>query len=159
MEIKPRDIEVAELVERVARQAAERAAKRALTLETEVEPGAGSFVADPERVAQVLMQLLDNAIGFTDAGGAVRIGARREGGDMVLWVSDTGRGIDHEFQKQVFDRFQARHMPGGHRGAGLGLAIVKSFVELHDGTVSLTSEPGKGTTVVCRFPGAKAQAA
>jgi signal transduction histidine kinase len=159
MEIKPREVDVGELIEAAARQAAERAAKRSLTLSTEVARDAGSFLADPQRVAQILSQLLDNAIGFTDPGGWVRIGARREGGDMVLWVSDTGRGIEPDFQKQVFDRFQAKHMPGGHRGAGLGLAIVKSFVELHGGTVVLDSEPGHGTTVTCRFPGARALAA
>jgi signal transduction histidine kinase len=159
MEIKTRDVDVGDLIEAVTRQMAERAAKRSLTLSTDVARDVGSFSADPERVKQILTQLLDNAIGFTDPGGAVRIGARREGGEMVIWVSDTGRGIEPEFQKQVFDRFQAKHMPGGHRGAGLGLAIVKSFVELHGGFVSLKSELGKGTTVTCRFPAARAKAA
>ena len=63
-----------------------------------------------------------------------------------------GRGIEPEFQKRVFDRFQSKPMPGGHRGPGLGLAIVKSFVELHGGQVSLLSQVNKGTTVICRFP-------
>ena len=80
------------------------------------------------------------------------MGARRDGDTMVLWVSDTGKGIEPEFQKQVFERFQARPTGGGHRGPGLGLAIVKSFVELHGGQVSLLSKVNKGTTVICRFP-------
>jgi signal transduction histidine kinase len=67
-------------------------------------------------------------------------------------VSDTGRGIEPEFQKRAFDRFQARPIIGGHRGPGLGLSIVKSFVELHAGEVLLISRVNRGTTVVCRFP-------
>ena len=70
----------------------------------------------------------------------------------VLQVIDNGCGIEPEFQKQAFERFQSRPMPGGHRGPGLGLAIVKSFVELHDGQVSLLSKINQGTTVLCTFP-------
>ena len=80
------------------------------------------------------------------------MGARRDADDIVLWVSDTGKGIEPEFQKQAFERFHARATGGGHRGPGLGLAIVKSFVELHGGQVSLLSKVNKGTTVICRFP-------
>ncbi len=66
--------------------------------------------------------------------------------------SDSGRGIEPEFQKQAFERFQSRPIPGGHRGPGLGLSIVKSFVELHEGQVSLLSKVNQGTTVLCTFP-------
>jgi signal transduction histidine kinase len=69
-------------------------------------------------------------------------------------VSDTGKGIEPEFQSRAFDRFQSQPAAGGHRGPGLGLAIVKSFVELHDGQVTLRSHVNKGTTVICRFPAA-----
>jgi signal transduction histidine kinase len=80
------------------------------------------------------------------------MGAKRVRGMLQLWVSDSGRGIDPEFQKQAFERFQSRPVPGGHRGPGLGLAIVKSFVELHEGQVSLLSKINQGTTVLCTFP-------
>jgi signal transduction histidine kinase len=80
------------------------------------------------------------------------MGAKRNRNVLQLWVSDSGRGIEPEFQKQAFERFQSRPVPGGHRGPGLGLAIVKSFVELHDGQVSLLSKINQGTTVLCTFP-------
>jgi signal transduction histidine kinase len=80
------------------------------------------------------------------------MGAKRTGGTIQFWVSDSGRGIEPEFQKQAFERFQSRPIPGGHRGPGLGLSIVKSFVELHDGQVSLLSKVNQGTTVLCTFP-------
>ena len=101
---------------------------------------------------QILSNLLSNAIGFSDRGATIRMGAKKTRGQLQLWVSDQGRGIEPEFQKQAFDRFQSRPVPGGHRGPGLGLAIVKSFVELHEGQVSLLSKINQGTTVLCSFP-------
>ena len=80
------------------------------------------------------------------------MGARRDKDDILLWVADTGKGMDDEFQARAFDRFQSRPVAGGHRGPGLGLAIVKAFVELHGGKVSLLSKVDHGTTVICRFP-------
>jgi signal transduction histidine kinase len=80
------------------------------------------------------------------------MGARRDGSDVLLWVADNGRGMDPEFQKKAFERFNSRPAAGGHRGPGLGLALVKSFVELHGGSVRLMSRLSKGTTVICRLP-------
>ena len=125
---------------------------RDLTLNIEVGADVASFTADPKRVEQVLTNLLSNAIGFSEPGGTIRMGAKRSRNMLQLWVSDSGRGIEPEFQKQAFDRFQSRPIPGGHRGPGLGLAIVKSFVELHEGQVSLLSKINQGTTVLCTFP-------
>jgi signal transduction histidine kinase len=84
--------------------------------------------------------------------GKVTMGARLRGATLQIWVADRGKGIDPDFQPRAFDRFQAKPMAGGHRGPGLGLAIVKSFTELHGGTVSLSSRPNEGTTVICNFP-------
>jgi signal transduction histidine kinase len=152
MELQLEEIDVAALLEETANAVAARIEARDLTLEIELAGDAESFVGDRRRVRQVLANLLANAIGFSDAGAAVRVGARRDGDMLALWVSDTGRGIDPEFQKRAFDRFQARAIIGGHRGPGLGLSIVKSFVELHEGEVTLISRVNRGTTVVCRFP-------
>jgi signal transduction histidine kinase len=152
MELKLRSLPVAETLEAAARTVAESIDKRDLTLKIEIADNVSEFVADEKRVRQVLSNLLSNAIGFSSAGGEILMGARRDGRDIVLWVSDTGKGIEPEFQKQAFERFHARATGGGHRGPGLGLAIVKSFVELHGGQVSLLSKVNKGTTVICRFP-------
>jgi signal transduction histidine kinase len=82
----------------------------------------------------------------------INIGARRQGEKIQIWVADHGRGIEPELLPKVFDRFQAKSMPGGHRGPGLGLAIVKSFTELHGGTVGISSRLNVGTTVICTLP-------
>jgi signal transduction histidine kinase len=154
MELQLEEIDVAELLRETATAVEPRIDKQDLMLEIELAADAERFVGDRRRVRQVLGNLLSNAIGFSDRGASVRMGARRDGNVIVLWVSDTGRGIEPEFQKRAFDRFQARPIIGGHRGPGLGLSIVKSFVELHGGEVELISRVHRGTTVVCRFPAA-----
>jgi len=152
MELRLENVAVTELLEAVAEKLSPAIDSRDLTLNIEVGADVTSFVADAKRVEQVLTNLLSNAIGFSETGATVRMGAKRTRGTLQLWVSDQGRGIDPEFQKQAFERFQSRPIPGGHRGPGLGLAIVKSFVELHEGQVSLLSKINQGTTVLCTFP-------
>lgn len=152
MELRLAEIDVVGIMQEAGEGLGQWISKRDLTLNIEVADDAQSFVGDPKRVQQILHNLLANAIGFSSEGGVIRMGAAHDGDDIQLWVADTGRGIDPEFQKRVFDRFQSKPMPGGHRGPGLGLAIVKSFVELHGGRVSLRSQVNKGTTVICRFP-------
>ncbi|MGI9464010.1 MAG: sensor histidine kinase, partial [Aestuariivirgaceae bacterium] len=152
MELKLGDIDVPELLQDIAKEAAPRINRRDLTLNVELAEDATAFVGDDKRVRQILSNLLSNAIGFSAPGAIVRMGARRDEDDILLWVADTGKGMDAEFQERAFERFQSRPIAGGHRGPGLGLAIVKAFVELHGGKVSLLSKVDHGTTVICRFP-------
>jgi signal transduction histidine kinase len=152
MELKLDQVDITGLLETVAEKLSPAIDARDLTLNIEVGADVASLVADAKRVEQVLTNLLSNAIGFSEPGATIRMGAKRSRNMLQLWVSDSGRGIEPEFQKQAFDRFQSRPIPGGHRGPGLGLAIVKSFVELHEGQVSLLSKINQGTTVLCTFP-------
>ncbi len=152
MELKLDTVDIPSLLETVAEKLAPAIDQRDLTLNVEVGADVTSFTADPKRAEQILSNLLSNAIGFSEPGGVIRMGAKRTGNAIQFWVSDSGRGIDPEFQKQAFERFQSRPIPGGHRGPGLGLSIVKSFVELHEGQVSLLSKVNQGTTVLCTFP-------
>ncbi len=152
MELKLEKIEVAATLEFVAEKLTPAMVRRDQTLSIELAEESMILVGDPLRVEQIVTNLLSNAIGFSTKGAQVRMGARRQGTDIQIWVADTGRGIDPDFQKKVFDRFQSKPLPGSHRGPGLGLSIVKSFTELHGGKVSLVSRLNHGTTVVCAFP-------
>jgi len=152
MELRLGEVDVARVLEDTANAMAARIDAKNLTVEVEIAADVGTFIGDARRVRQILTHLLENAIGFSNAATSIRMGARREGDNVILWVSDTGRGIDPEFQAQAFERFQARTVTGGHRGPGLGLALVKSFIELHHGQVKLLSQLDRGTTVICRFP-------
>ena len=109
---------------------------------------------DPDRLRQLLVILLDNALKYTPAGGRVALRLRREGDTAVITVSDTGVGISPEHLPHVFERFY-RVDPGRSRdpgGTGLGLPIARWIVEQHGGSIELTSRPGEGTTAVVRVP-------
>lgn len=130
----------------------ERLRQTGVELKIEVEPGIEAFVADGARVTQILYNLLANAIGFSPAGGKVVLACRKEGDLLAFSVEDQGCGIAEDFQSVAFERFESRSNGPGHRGPGLGLSIVKSLVELHGGSVALSSTPGQGTEVKAMLP-------
>lgn len=111
--------------------------------------------ADPDRLQQVLLILLDNALKHTPAGGSIAVQVERQGADALIEVRDSGEGIPPEYLPRVFDRFfradPARARPGGSGGAGLGLAIAKSLVEAHGGQLTLSSRVGVGTVATMRL--------
>jgi signal transduction histidine kinase len=152
LELKLQDVDVAYLLETAVQKAVTGLTRRNLAVEIEIASDIESIVCDPTRMEQVLGHLLSNAAGFSPNGSTIKLGARRVGEGIQLWVADTGKGIEPEFQEKVFDRFQSKPLPGSHRGPGLGLALVKSFTELHGGRVSLVSKINQGTTVVCTLP-------
>jgi signal transduction histidine kinase len=130
----------------------DRATRECLNVDIRIDDDAQEFIADEQRVRQVLYNLLSNAIGFSKPGDTVTVSAWREAGMMAFAVEDQGVGIPKEEQRRVFERFESRTQGSKHRGAGLGLSIVKSLVELHGGVMALESEPGRGTRVTVRFP-------
>ncbi|SDT07504.1 Signal transduction histidine kinase [Paenibacillaceae bacterium GAS479] len=115
-----------------------------------LEPEPLLVMGDPNRLRQVLINLIDNAFKFTPEGGAVRVSASREGNHAVLIVADNGVGIAPEDLPHVTEKFYKGGL--SRSGSGLGLAICKEIVELHGGSLQLDSEPGVGTTVMLRFP-------
>jgi len=108
--------------------------------------GAHAMAAgDRNRLKQVLVNLLDNAIKYTPAGGRITVEVEEAGDSAVLAVKDTGVGIDPDSLPLVFDRFFRVTTDRGEAGAGLGLAIVKSICVAHGGSVSVESTPGVGS--------------
>jgi signal transduction histidine kinase len=130
------------------------AAGRDVRLEAVVEPADLGADADPERLHQVLANLLDNATRHSPAGGTVRLSARRTGSDITLAVSDEGPGIDPAERERVFERFARTDTAraGVDGGSGLGLSITRWLVELHGGTVAV-ADVSPGCTVVVTLPG------
>jgi len=139
----------------------DRASRGRVVLSAEVAPGFDELVADERKLRQVLINLLGNAVKFTDPGGGVRLELHREGGDAVLAVVDTGIGMDPDAIDEIFEPFAQLDSDSDRRfeGTGLGLAIVKRIVDLHGGTVQVDSQLGAGTTVTVRLPGAVSAAA
>jgi signal transduction histidine kinase len=108
--------------------------------------------ADEVRIEQIVTNLLTNAIKFTPAGGRVGVSASRAEGYAEIVVSDTGPGIPADLLPHIFEPFTQADAARAHGGLGLGLSIVKHLVEAHDGTISVRSVDGRGTTFVIRLP-------
>jgi signal transduction histidine kinase len=100
----------------------------------------------------VLYNLLSNAVGFSKVNGTVRLACWRQDASINFRVEDQGIGIPKDQIGRVFQRFESRSRGSEHRGAGLGLSIAKSLVELHGGTIEISSEEDRGTRVVVRIP-------
>jgi two-component system phosphate regulon sensor histidine kinase PhoR len=113
-----------------------------------------SLTGDPERLEQVVWNLVDNATRYTQPGGQITLSLRRNAARAELSVADTGVGIPAEHQARIFERFYRveRSRSRSLGGTGLGLAIVRQTVEAHGGEVSVQSEPGKGTRFVVALP-------
>jgi signal transduction histidine kinase len=110
--------------------------------------------ADPDRLAQVFVNLIDNALRHTSDGGRIKVELDARGSDAVLRVRDTGEGIPYRDLPHIFERFYVvdRSRTRGSGGAGLGLAIVKGIVDAHGGAISAESMLGRGTAFTIRLP-------
>lgn len=159
MALTPKPVDLHSTLDGVVRLARHRAREKGLALDLECPEGIGSVVADERRLRQVLFNLVSNSIKFTPAGGQIVLGARRQGEEVQMWVSDTGIGIPDDERKFAFDRFAKGRAGQRQTGAGLGLALVKSFIELHGGHVELDETTAKGTTVRCFLPAAGVESA
>jgi signal transduction histidine kinase/CheY-like chemotaxis protein len=138
----------------LARQEQEAAARLS---DAVIEPGS-TVLGDPDRLHQVITNLVSNALKFTSAGGRVDVSVRRTGQDVELVVTDTGEGISADHLPYVFDRFHQvdRSHTRRHGGLGLGLAIVRHVVEAHGGTVRAQSAgQGLGACFTVRLPGGR----
>ena len=146
-------VDLSELVTGAVEQVRPAAGDRNVVIDFNGDAGA-KLQADQDLLLQLLLNLLDNAIKYTQPGGKVNVGWGVNDGVGWLTVCDTGIGIPAEHLKQVFDRFYridaARSRSEG--GAGLGLSISRWIAEAHGGELSLKSEQGKGTTVELRLP-------
>jgi two-component system sensor histidine kinase BaeS len=157
LDLRPRHIAVADLVGAAVAAANPRYTDKGVTLATAVAANLPELDADVERMAQVLGNLLDNALRHTPAGGTVTVSADRDRFGVRITVADTGEGIAAEHLPHVFERFYradaARDRSRG--GSGIGLAIARAIVTEHGGRVTAhSSGPGTGTAFVITLPAA-----
>jgi two-component system, cell cycle sensor histidine kinase DivJ len=133
---------------------AHQASQKGVTLCDRVSPRIGDVVADSRAINQVLINLVSNAIKFTESGGVVTIDALIEDNMLAFSVSDTGIGIAEADLKTLGQPFRQvqNDYTRNHEGTGLGLATVKGLVGLHDGDMRIKSIPGQGTVVDVRIP-------
>lgn len=147
-------VDVAELARRSTELVAPLARRKQITLRGPDQTTGIEITADPEKLTEVLLNLLDNALKYTEDGGTVEVTVESGGGMAVIRVSDTGLGIPPADLERIFERFyrvdRARSRALG--GTGLGLSIVKHIVDAHGGTVAVDSRLGRGSTFTVRLP-------
>ena len=154
MELEPSGFELSEALSNAMTLVRERAQQHGIVMVQQLDAELGEIVADERKFKQILVNLLSNAVKFTPDGGRIDVRVRREDGNAVIAVHDTGIGIAPEDQAAVFEEFRqvGRDYTNKQEGTGLGLALTKKFVELHGGRIWLESEPGKGSTFTFTIP-------
>jgi signal transduction histidine kinase/CheY-like chemotaxis protein len=150
-----RPVEPAAVIEAALDAVRPVAESKGIVLHTALEAQSGPVYADPDRLQQVVWNLLTNAIKFTPSGGRVEVRLQRTASAAVIVVQDTGQGITADLLPHVFDRFRQADSSSTrtHGGLGIGLALVRHLVELQGGRVAAESDgPGKGATFRVRLP-------
>jgi len=150
--LEQRPVDISMVVEDAVRRLRPQAEKQGLDLATEVAGDLPEVIGDREHLERVVINLVQNAIKFTQAGGKVDVAARVRAGDVEVTVSDTGAGIFPEDLGRVFERFYKADRARERGGTGLGLAVAKHTVEAHGGTIEVRSEPGKGAAFTFTLP-------
>ena len=146
MEMHLEDMDLSECMQETVHSLQPMAESRNQTLQMKVSPGV-RITADPNKVPQIIYNLVENALKYSNDGGRVQVGLSVRDKNAVITVRDNGVGISKDDQAHVFERFyrvdKARSRETG--GTGLGLSIVSQFVKLHHGEITLESTPGKGS--------------
>src|SRR6185295_6397801 len=152
LDLRPDDLRAC--VESAVEQAEAVAARRGIGLALDLPPSPVRIRHDPQRIGQVVTNLVGNALKFTPRGGSVTVELEPDPEGARIVVRDTGVGIDASELPRIFDRFYRGTMANEARGSGsgLGLAIVKSIVDLHAGRIAVDSRLGSGTTFTLILP-------
>jgi Signal transduction histidine kinase len=145
-EIELSETSVSKVVDKALSATKAAASKTKVAIESDITNDA--FYADEDRIVQVLINLISNAVKYSQAGSQVLVKAGLEGAGLKFRVIDKGPGIPKQQHAVIFERYRQLAQPKGikRRGFGLGLAICKALVEAHKGTIGVESEEGKGST-------------
>jgi two-component system phosphate regulon sensor histidine kinase PhoR len=152
-DFSPGPADLAQLVRQAAEAFGRRAEEKGLSLAVSLPDDLPRIQADPFLLEQMLVNLIDNAVKYTETG-EIRVSCLREGDGVAIEVADTGIGIPPEHVPRIFERFYVVDKSRSRKlgGTGLGLSLVKHIVGLHGGTIDVESAPGEGTRFVVRLP-------
>jgi two-component system phosphate regulon sensor histidine kinase PhoR len=134
------------LVGQVVQRLRAQSDRKGLTLSLDIEPALPDLVIDQYRIEQVLLNIIHNAIKFTDAGGSIMISVKKHDSNILFSVSDTGIGIPANEMSRVFERFYKVNKARDDEGVGLGLAISRHIIAAHGGRIWVETVEGKGST-------------
>ncbi len=147
-------IDLSEVIEHVTLKAGLKAKEKGLEIQVDLQRNLPMIYADGLRMEQIFLNLVENAIRYTEKGTVFVQMKRTNSNEILISIEDTGIGIPQNELPYIFDRFYRveKSRSREYGGTGLGLAIVKKLVELQDGTIEVSSEVGRGTRLVLRFP-------
>jgi len=149
--LRPETLDIDELVQDICQKYSPMAQQKMIDLRREFSQSRTLLFADIGLIERAVSNLLDNALRYTPDGGTVRVVVEKVGASVEITISDSGIGISSENLERVFERFyRVQTTPAD--GSGLGLAIVKRIVELHGGSISVSSVEGKGSSFTVRLP-------
>ncbi|MCX7709402.1 MAG: HAMP domain-containing histidine kinase [Clostridia bacterium] len=153
-EINMRNSNIVSVVEEITLSVANYLKEKDIELIFDTSVEEKTLACDPDMIERMVLNLLSNAVKFTDAGGSVFVGIEDKGDRIEIIVRDTGIGISLEQQSVIFERFRQvdKSLTRKREGSGIGLSLVKSLVELHDGEITVHSEPGKGSEFIISLP-------
>jgi CheY-like chemotaxis protein len=155
LDIRKEHVELAAVVQSAVESSRPLLQQCGHELTISLPPEAFHLDADPVRLAQVFLNLLNNAAKYTDRGGQIWLSAKREGSDAVVSVRDNGIGIPSDMLSSVFDMFTQvdRSLEQSQGGLGIGLTLVRRLVEMHDGSIEARSDgPNQGSEFIVRLP-------
>jgi len=145
-------LKIDDLVRQVAQRLQAQSDKKGLVLSLDIEPGLPDLIIDQYRIEQVLLNLIHNAIKFTDAGGYIKVTVKKHNNTLLFSVSDTGIGIPGNELSRIFERFYKVNKARDDEGIGLGLAISRHIIVAHGGRIWVESVEGKGSTFFFELP-------
>ena len=154
LSISEKDFDFPKLLSEATVSVEPMASKKNISITTDLDPATHTIFGDPDRLEQILINLLDNAIKFTNPGGKIIIQSKDLGNDVSISVEDSGIGIKQEDHSIIFEKFKQIEnlLSRKYPGSGIGLAIVKNLVEAHGGYIQVESTLGKGSKFIFSIP-------
>jgi|GEM_PF-2475436 len=154
IKINCRRVNLFSVMEKIYREIKPGAEKKSISIEIDITDNLPEIETDEKKIRQILSNIMENAVKFSNNGGSIYFGAYRVHNSIEIFIKDTGRGIPEEELPRIFNKFhQVRRTAGpGERGTGLGLSISKKLIEMLNGSIQVKSEVGIGTTFVVRLP-------
>lgn len=149
--LETEDVPLAEVVDNVMTLLKQKSEQQGVTLVAQIDAAVPSIRGDGDRLTQLVLILMDNALKFTPSGGQITVGLTQESASAVLTIADTGAGIAAGDLPYIWERFYKADKSRASRGTGLGLAIARQIIELHGATVDVISACDEGTTFTIRF--------
>ncbi|MCX7904136.1 MAG: PAS domain S-box protein [Caloramator sp.] len=153
-EIHPQNIDIIKLIENIVLSVKDYVERFGLNIYFNTDIKERIIGVDPDKIERILLNLISNAIKFTDEGGSIFVKISNSQDYIKISVKDTGIGIPKEKLDIIFDRFRQvdKSLSRNHEGSGIGLSLVKALVEMHDGEIAVTSEEGEGSEFTIILP-------